>query len=64
VSEAILSYIVRPGPTKKKKKIQVVLFFFLGGAGVRIQDLTLAKQALYHLYHSADPVFCVGYFPR
>jgi hypothetical protein len=31
------------------------IYLFLGGIGIWTQGLTLARQALYHLSHSASP---------
>jgi hypothetical protein len=39
------------------------LFSFFCGTGFWTQDLTFARQVLYHLTHSAS-VFMVGYFLR
>jgi hypothetical protein len=36
-------------------------FFFFGSTGVLAQGLTLARQAFFHLSHSASPAPCLSY---
>jgi hypothetical protein len=42
--------------------MQRKILFFFGGGGTRVRCLTLARQALYHLSHSASPFSVLGVF--